>query len=139
MKNTKRSKLKNYAATPCCFCKRPMVKPHSAEALENPGLVCSEEHYIPRSRGGSSDEENIRYSCSRCNNLKDSIMPEIFEPFARMVISRHPDTITPILKDALKQYIMSLAEIAVRNNVATKKAALVSLLQMSDMLKGRGF
>lgn len=137
MTKSKRERKKEFYNQPCYFCKRLMVKPGSIESEENPGLTCSTEHYFPKTRGGTNDPDNIKYSCQRCNGLKGSVIPEIFEPFAFIVIRKHPNAPNPILKDAFKQYIMSLAEIAVRNRVATKKALLITLLHVDETIKGR--
>lgn len=130
-------KLRKQHNNPCIYCKRVVLKPGSPEAIQNPGLEFSEEHYIPRSRGGTNERENLKISCQRCNHLKAATMPEIFDPFARIILTKYPDAPTPVLKDAFKQYVMSLAEIAVRNKVGTKRALLVTLLQVGESLKGR--
>jgi len=138
LKRSKRNRLKEVAQKPCCFCKRLMLRPGSEEAENNPGLTCSEEHYVPKCRGGSNDAHNIKYSCYRCNQLKGALLPEIFEPFARIILTQYANVPMPLLRDALKQYIYSLAEIAVRNTTATKKAVLVTKLQIGEQIKGRG-
>lgn len=37
------------------------------------------EHLVPRSRGGTSDPENIVYACKFCNNQKGSLTPEEYQ------------------------------------------------------------
>lgn len=35
-----------------------------------PNVYLSVDHIIPRSKGGSSDERNLRVVCTRCNSKK---------------------------------------------------------------------
>lgn len=39
----------------------------------------SVDHYIPRSQGGENSSKNCIAMCERCNNLKDDILPDLFE------------------------------------------------------------
>ena len=133
-KSQKKDALKNI---PCVYCRRKMARPNSPEALQNPGLCFSEDHYIPLSKGGSNEPENIKPSCARCNRLKSDTLPEIFDWFARIVLVNHPDAPEPILRAVMKQFIMTLAEMAARNKVNLRKASLVALLDLSEYMKGR--
>ena len=38
------------------------------------------DHFIPLSKGGSNFIDNIVPACSRCNNLKGSKLPEVWQP-----------------------------------------------------------
>jgi 5-methylcytosine-specific restriction endonuclease McrA len=42
---------------PCCFCERPLTRQEATL-----------EHIRPRSRGGSSEIENLTLSCQPCNS-----------------------------------------------------------------------
>jgi len=57
------------------------------------GLTLEEaqqEHTRPRSRGGPTTSENLRWACERCNRLKGSHSLEELLEFARILLRRFP-------------------------------------------------
>jgi 5-methylcytosine-specific restriction endonuclease McrA len=44
------------------------------------------EHIIPKSKGGTYEENNLAYSCPRCNRLK-SDRTEAIDPETKLIVS----------------------------------------------------
>ena len=104
----------------------------SKRPLETSATV---EHVIPQGKGGSNDAWNILLACQRCNGLRGDLPYEIFEKFARVVIRQYPDAPTPILRLALRQFVDSLAEIAIRNRKESNRALSLALLALGERLR----
>lgn len=125
---------------PCVYCKRRMVKAGSDEAYDDPGLIVSIEHkQYPRSKGGDNHPENLAHACQRCNNIRGNIAIELFEPFSRIIIQQYPNVPTPILREALRNYIYHLAELSIHNKNGIKNANLATLIDIEKQVESRGF
>jgi 5-methylcytosine-specific restriction endonuclease McrA len=56
----------------CCWCSRPVsIKRKRRDSA-------TIEHVIPKSKGGTSDPENLAMSCARCNSSRGSTDAEKF-------------------------------------------------------------
>ncbi len=64
-----RAKVKTDAEYICFYCGKETAEDSTVD------------HYIPFSRGGSNDEDNLVCACRECNELKDDMMPEEFRLF----------------------------------------------------------
>ena len=130
----KRGTLKSTVNEPCHYCKRPMLPP-SYMNHENPLLrqqTISEEHIIPRSKGGTNDSHNITYACARCNSMRGSLNYEVFLLFSRHVLQNYPNETTILLRSSLLQFVTSLAEIAIKNKKESNRAISLALLKLKD-------
>ena len=117
----------------CIFCRQIMEYPVSRQ---NPTpRTATREHIILKSKNGPNDEENIKLSCARCNNIRGNTSYEVFYAFARYVIRPYPYAPTPLLRIALQQFKDSLADLAIRNQAGTKRALSASLLSISEQLR----
>lgn len=117
----------------CCYCREKLTR--LKEGGDRNEFVATYEHVIPRSKNGDNSKENLKLCCQRCNNLRGNMELEIFDFFARTVIHSQPLTPTPILRKSLKQFIESLAAIAVRNRKEANKAASHALLLIAHDMK----
>lgn len=102
------------------------------------GQTATIDHIIPRSQGGGSEADNIVVCCQRCNGMKGHMNYEIFFQFARVVIKQYPYEPRVVLMGALRQFIDSLAEIAIRNQREAKRALSLSLLSLDVKPSKRG-
>ena len=48
-----------------------------------PGPAETRDHYVPRSKGGSNDLDNLRPACRPCNSIKGDMMPAEWEQYRR--------------------------------------------------------
>lgn len=122
----------------CEYCKRKMVKDGTDESFEDPGRVTSIEHKkYPRSKGGGNEPENLAFACKRCNNLRGAIAIEFFEPFARVVVQQYPDAPTPVLREALRNFIYHIAELSLKNRSGINAATLATLIDIDQQVVRR--
>jgi 5-methylcytosine-specific restriction endonuclease McrA len=56
----------------CYWCKRQMIR-HIHEPATDPGLRCTADHVIARSKGGNNCTANIVAACRDCNSIKDNM------------------------------------------------------------------
>lgn len=63
----------------CIYCGRETLEPTISN--EKSKLRATYEHKTPLSKGGTDHRSNIALSCSRCNNLKQSMTHEEFISF----------------------------------------------------------
>lgn len=54
----------------CGYCKQTFIGEHNVSPR-----AYTEDHIIPKSRGGSNSPENLTDCCHRCNNIKDDKLP----------------------------------------------------------------
>jgi len=66
-----KAKVKADANWTCWYCGK----------MECDGAKLTLDHYVPFSRGGSNDEDNLVCACEDCNRLKAYMMPEEFRIF----------------------------------------------------------
>jgi 5-methylcytosine-specific restriction endonuclease McrA len=45
--------------------------------LNGEEILMTKDHYVPQSKGGNNDLDNLQTMCSRCNRLKDNITPKV--------------------------------------------------------------
>jgi hypothetical protein len=57
----------------CYYCRRRTARSNEPEWVANPSLRATRDHKVPRSRGGSSRNDNIVLACSACNNAKGNL------------------------------------------------------------------
>lgn len=50
----------------CYWCKRPMI-PRSANVRHDDPMICTADHLVWKSRGGTNAEDNIVAACHLCN------------------------------------------------------------------------
>jgi cytochrome c1 len=109
----------------CCYCKRHFLRGPENTTSDNAairGQCESAEHVIPQSKGGTNHSDNLTLACQRCNSMRGSIDHRIFTMFAQHILVKHPDAHTWILREALHQFIVDLAEIAIRNTREARSA-----------------
>ena len=58
----------------CCYCNREMMPFQLLGKRPHP-LSITDEHLIPRSRGGTNRSQNIKYCCYQCNQEKGGLTP----------------------------------------------------------------
>lgn len=68
---------------PCFYCgvqtTRP-VKQRQGVPLQQPPTTRTDDHLVPRSRGGAAGSGNKVHACQRCNWAKGNLMPSEFHP-----------------------------------------------------------
>jgi hypothetical protein len=130
--------MKQGIGKPCCYCRRAVVKPGSDAAQDDPELQISIEHKTyPKSKGGGNDHHNLAIACRRCNNLRGNIAIELFEPFARVVLQQYPDAPTPVLREALRNFIYHVAELSLKNKSGINAATLATLIDIDRQVMRR--
>lgn len=134
--NYKRQVL--YEGGRCHYCRLEFHKvpksdfdPEKAATIEHL-IPRSQEHLIPKEYRGKF---NTVLACTRCNGLRGNMDYELFEYFGRTVIRPNRDVPTPILRRALRQFVDSLAMIAVRNTREANRAAGNAVLSMAEEIK----
>lgn len=120
--------------TPCHYCRVKMSAPKANIYSDSAATI---DHVIPQTKDGPNTADNIVIACARCNGLKGHTSYEIFIVFARVVIKQYPNAPTTLLRLALRQFIDSLAEIAIRNTRESNRAVGNALLSLADNLKER--
>ena len=131
-KKNKRNSLN--IGKPCIYCRRTMLGAHTAAHTAQRDVQVTNEHIIPRGDNGPDEAWNITFACARCNTLRGDLDYALFEDFARVVIRQYPDANTVWLRDALKQYLRTLAVLAFRNPRNARKAGSVALLSLVNNL-----
>lgn len=75
-----RQKIAQFREYPLCFyCRTQTTKPlrqTSGVPLVQPPTTLTEDHYIPRSRGGAVGSGNKVHACLACNFSKGNRMPD---------------------------------------------------------------
>jgi 5-methylcytosine-specific restriction endonuclease McrA len=61
----------------------PPICPYCGVPIPWPNI--SVDHAVPRSRGGSSELDNLVWTDRRCNQLKGSLMPDEFRELQRFM------------------------------------------------------
>lgn len=70
----------------CFYCKRQTYPPNLG--LKPKATI---DHYIPLSKGGSRDKENIRISCRSCNFIKsDDTAEEFLKELNDIILNARP-------------------------------------------------
>ncbi len=128
-----KKKSKDSVGRPCPYCRRVLIS--AAEAGDTWGRKATIEHIKTRADGGDNDPSNLLIVCERCNNLRGDLDYDIFCAFARGVIQQYPDAPTIVLRKSLRQFVASLAEIAIRNPRAKNKALGVAILDLGRSLE----
>lgn len=84
--------MKSESCGKCLYCKTPIYPRGSASAIADPECISTRDHYTPISitSGAELQEDRIVLACQRCNNLKASTPPEIFEFFVAQTDMRKP-------------------------------------------------
>lgn len=122
---TRRKTVQRAVGSPCHYCNRKMIQaPRDIRDYDQHqrGLICTEEHIRCRVHGGGNEESNIVFACARCNATRGHVDYDVFFMFAKQVIVHYPDVPNMFLRAALVKFISSLAEIAIQNKKASKKA-----------------
>lgn len=65
----------------CFYCKRRMLIDPIDKA--NLGLMCTIDHVVPRSKGGSNCRDNLVAACHQCNTARGSLPHDIFARYVR--------------------------------------------------------
>lgn len=122
----------------CCYCRRKLLRGLENSTSDDPairGQCESTEHLDPQSKGGTHAIENLTLACQRCNSLRGSIHHEIFMMFAQQVLQRWPDAPAITLRAALHDFILDLAEIAIRNKREARSAVSRTADRVEKWLK----
>lgn len=73
----------------CFYCERTFSRLLPGEMDNEPMVLRTKDHVIPKSRGGNDTAKNIVIACEKCNRLKGNMFPEDFLSFLKSGVEKH--------------------------------------------------
>jgi hypothetical protein len=98
----------------CIYCEIELYSFHNTEL---PHLIKTNDHFIPKCRGGSDESKNILHCCKFCNNQKGYLYPWTWLSKLERGVYDHPRKIIVVANLAR---LVSLYD-RMRNNIRKKE------------------